>query len=69
MTTNSTLSISHLTVKFGGLVALDFDDGLVHRHGFPFPFLPGADLDLGDRFADFGDLQFDGHGGWVPVRG
>ena len=23
MTTNSTLSISHLTVKFGGLVALD----------------------------------------------
>jgi len=45
----------------GRLVALDLDDSLVDRHAVAFLLLPGADLDLGDRFTDLGNLEFYGH--------
>ena len=44
-----------------GFVGLQLDDVLVQRDGVAFALEPAADLHFVDRFAHFGNLQFDTH--------
>ena len=49
-----------------GLVGFDLDQVFVLLGGLALALEPLADLDFGDRFADCGHFQFNGHSGGFP---